>query len=112
MIELYNPGDSKGVTDYGGLVKTIVSKDKEMGSNLNAGVFSLAAGESLVPDIHPSDEVFYIISGEVTISDHQGQQRIRARAGQIVRIPKSTVHVSTNEGRDDAHIFWAFAEMG
>lgn len=106
-MDIYDLASFEGTREYGGVVKIVVNED--VPSNLMSGVFSLTPGEALVPDVHDSDEVFYVISGELTLRDDEGQEEHKVRAGQMVRIPMGQVHLSSNEGNEDVHIFWAFA---
>ena len=46
-----------------------------------------------VPHIHPIDEWFYVIEGELTLK--LGEQTIAGRAGNFVWIPRGTVHLFT-----------------
>ena len=106
-MEVYDLATIEGTREYGGIVKIAVGED--VPSNLMSGVFSLAPGEALVPDVHDSDEVFYVISGQLTLRDDKGREEHKVRAGQMVRIPKGQIHLSSNEDDEDVHIFWAFA---
>jgi mannose-6-phosphate isomerase-like protein (cupin superfamily) len=106
-MEVYDLDSIVGTREYGGVVKIVVNQD--ISSDLISGVFLLAPGEALVPDIHDSDEVFYVISGELTLRDEKGQESHKIKRGQMARIPKGQTHLSSNEGREDVHIFWAFA---
>ena len=108
-MEVYDLDSIAGTREYGGIVKIIVNQD--IASDLMSGVFSLAPGEALVPDIHDSDEVFYVISGELTLRDDKGQENHKVKEGQMARIPKRQAHLSSNEGHEDVHIFWAFARV-
>ena len=46
-----------------------------------------------IPHIHPIDEWFYVIEGELTLK--LGEQTIAGRAGNFVWIPRGTVHLFT-----------------
>lgn len=48
---------------------------------------------SRIPHIHPIDEWFYVIEGELTLK--LGEQTIAGRAGNFVWIPRGTVHLFT-----------------
>jgi quercetin dioxygenase-like cupin family protein len=107
-MEVYNPDALEGTHEYGGTVKIIVDGSK--GSNLASGVFSLEPGEDLVPDIHDSDEVFFILEGTLTLRDQDGEEDHQAKAGEMVLIPKGQVHLSSNQGQETVMVFWAHAD--
>ena len=46
-----------------------------------------------IPHIHPIDEWFYVIEGELTLK--LGEETIAGRAGNLVWIPRGTVHLFT-----------------
>lgn len=102
-MKKFNPANIKGTKEYGGNVKIIVSD--QIGSALNSGIFTLAPGEELVRDIHNNDEVFYIISGTLTV-ESPGQDTITANEGEMVLISAKEVHYSKNLGNVSTSIFW------
>lgn len=55
--------------------------------------------------VHDSDEqVFYVISGELRVSDGAGTE-VTVRAGQALRIPPGVPHGTTNTaGRDTRYL--------
>jgi quercetin dioxygenase-like cupin family protein len=106
-MDIYNLDEIEGTTEFGGTVKVVVNE--ETPSNLMSGTFTLKPGEALVPDIHESDEVFYIVSGVLTLRDDQCMESHQVPAGRIVRIPRKQVHLSSNEGNQDVVIFFTFA---
>ena len=59
-------------TEFGGVVKII--KKVSHSSQIIFGTFSLNPGESLVDDIHETDEVFYIVRGELTIKAYKDDE--------------------------------------
>ena len=106
-IKKFIPEKIKGVKDYGGIVKVIISREK--GSQLCSGIFSLKPGEALVRDIHKNDEVFYVIRGLLTISSENGEE-IEVSEGEILLIPRGKVHFSKNLGKTNTDVFWCFIE--
>ena len=50
-----------------------------------------------IPHIHPIDEWFYVIEGELTLK--LGEQTIAGRAGNFLWIPRGTVHLFTVTSR-------------
>lgn len=113
MISTYDPGSFAGTTEYGGLVKMLVSTEE---SNLRAGTFRLKPGEALVPDVHDSDEVFYVMEGELHLRARDGDEGARdgdeehhLRQGQVALIPRQVVHLSSNRSDQDVEVFWCFS---
>jgi quercetin dioxygenase-like cupin family protein len=106
-MEVYHPDSVTGTNEYGGTVKIIVS-DKTP-SNLSSGIFILKSGEALVPDIHESDEMFYVLSGLLTLRNGEKTEEHKVPAGRMVRIPKGQVHLSSNEDKEDVVILFTFA---
>jgi quercetin dioxygenase-like cupin family protein len=105
----YSPKKVKGTGQYGGLVKIMISKDS--GSQLNSGIFILKQGQSLVRDVHESDEVFYVIKGRLTVSDEDGNGT-EVLKGEMLYIPAGHIHYSSNKDSSDAEIFWCNIETG
>ena len=94
----------KGTTDFGGLVKVIVSKD--IGAEMGCGLFILEPNEDLHGfEQHESDELFYIISGTLTV-ESPDKEPIEAHKNQVVWIPKNESHHSVNYGTERAVVFW------
>ena len=106
-MDIFNPDSETGTNEYGGTVKIMVNEKTP--SNLSSGIFTLKKGEALVPDIHQSDEVFYVLSGLLTLRNGEKTEEHKVPAGRIVRIPKGTVHLSSNENEEDVVILWTFA---
>lgn len=106
MISTYDPGSFAGTTEYGGLVKMLVSTEA---SNLRAGTFRLKPGEALVPDVHDSDEVFYVMEGELHLRARDGDEEYLLRRGQVALIPRQVVHLSSNRSDQDVEVFWCFS---
>jgi len=92
-------------TEFGGVVKIIKSVSNPF--QIVFGTFSLDVGESLVDDIHETDEVFYIVRGELTIKASKDDKSPSvAKEGQVVYIPKKTLHISQNRGLKTVEVFW------
>lgn len=92
-------------TEFGGVVKII--KNVSHSSQIIFGTFNLNPGESLVDDIHETDEVFYIVRGELTIKASKDDKSPSvAKEGQVVYIPKKTLHISQNQGLETVEVFW------
>ena len=106
-MDIFQVSEMTGTTEFGGTVKIAVSA--ETPSNLSSGVFILQPGQALIPDIHNSDEIFYVASGTLTLRDGDRTEEHQVRAGNMVRIPKGIVHLSSNESSDDVVIVWTFA---
>ena len=101
------PDKVKGIKDYGGTAKIIVSKN--IGSQLCSGIFTLKPGEALVRDIHENDEVFYAIKGKLTVATEDGK-KTEVLKGEILLIPRGEVHYSKNNSKTDTDVFWCFIE--
>jgi len=90
--------------EFGGVVKII--KNVSNSSQIIFGTFNLNPGESLVDDIHKTDEVFYIVRGELTIKAYKDDENPSvAKEGQVVYIPKKTLHISQNQGLENVEVF-------
>jgi mannose-6-phosphate isomerase-like protein (cupin superfamily) len=59
---------------------------------------------------HREDELFYVLSGEVTFYA-DGEQRL-AKAGTLIYIPKGTVHHFKNTGKDFARMITLYVGAG
>jgi mannose-6-phosphate isomerase-like protein (cupin superfamily) len=59
---------------------------------------------------HREDELFYVLSGEVTFYAG-GKQRL-AKQGTLIYIPKGTVHSFKNTGRDVARMITLYVGAG
>jgi quercetin dioxygenase-like cupin family protein len=106
-MDIINIHEMVGTTEYGGTVKIAVSADTP--SNLSGGVFILKPGEALIPDIHESDEIFYVLNGTLSLRNGEKTEEHQISAGYMVRIPKGVVHLSSNESSDNVVILWTFA---
>ena len=106
-MKKFIPNNVEGTTEYGGVVKIIISKD--LGSQLNSGIFSLNSGQALVEDLHENDEVFYIIDGILTI-ESPGEETITVSKGEMVLISAGQVHYSKNVNDKTVEIFWCNIE--
>jgi len=104
-MKLLKPEEIEGTKEYGGIVKFIVTK--ENCNDLSAGFTILKPGESLnSEEIHEFvDEVFYIISGTLTIFSSD-KEYLKAEKGQIVVIPKKFPHHSKNLGNENLVFLW------
>ena len=107
QMDVYDLGKIQERHEFGGTVKIVVGD--EAPSNLMSGVFSLAAGEALNPDLHTSDEVFYVIRGELTVRDDADGSVITVPQGAFARIPRGVVHISSNQGSEAVEVVWTFA---
>ncbi len=89
-------------TDLGGTLRifgeSLGLKDME----LVVGKFS--PGEGLKPHIHrsPTEEIYYIYRGKITV--HVGDKTYHAEAGDALRVPPDVVHYPLNESDEDC---WA-----
>lgn len=102
-MKLYNLDEVTGTRDFGGLVKPVISR---VGSEMACGTFELTPGESLKDfESHNSDEIFFIASGTLTVLS-KSSDTITATAGQIVLIPRGEIHLSRNDGKEKAIVFW------
>ncbi len=107
-MQAYDPTKMEGTRQFGGVVKTVLGE--EVRSNLMSGVIILKPGEALVRDLHEkSDEVFYVIRGELTVKDESGKERHKVQAGKVFHIPQGQVHFSSNEGAEEVYVFWTMA---
>ncbi len=106
-FQKFSPDKVKGVKDYGGTVKIIVSKD--IGSQVCSGIFNLKPGEAIVRDIHENDEVFYVIEGKLAVST-EDSEKTEVLKGEMILIPGGEVHYSKNNSKTDTNVFWCFVE--
>ena len=106
-MQVFKPDTIKGTTEYGGIVKIMVTRN--MGSQIHSGVFSLEKGEGLVKDIHEKNEVFYVIEGSLTV-ESPDCDTVVAKAGKMIYIPKRTIHFSKKLKENTVKVFWCNIE--
>ena len=103
-MKAYNPQTIEGTLEYGGVVKGVLSVSS--GAEMSCGTLSLKPGESMKElEKHASDEIFYIVSGELKVAAKEGEG-VTARQGQIVHLPKGEWHLSSNPGKTETVLFW------
>jgi quercetin dioxygenase-like cupin family protein len=69
------------------------------------------AGGGPPPHIHNNEsESYYVDEGDLVFT--LGDQTIHAKAGDLVHIPKGTVHTFTNKGTQNAKMLTVFAPSG
>jgi quercetin dioxygenase-like cupin family protein len=77
---------------FGDINRLIVSTDK-----LLVGTYQLAPGGSFdPPDIHPGDEVYYVLDGTITQQNPVSGQFIQARKGEALWLPREAWHKAYN----------------
>jgi len=81
------------------------------GETARAGVFQFEPGQR-VPQAgftaHEGTEVSIVLSGEVVLGV-EGDLERTVRSGELVIIPRGTLHYSYNPGPGVARIFWVIA---
>ena len=103
-MEVYEPNQIKGTLEYGGLVRPVLSVAD--GGEISCGTLLLKPGEVMKDfEKHSSDEIFFIILGELKVEDKEGNS-VSAKAGQIVYLPNGEWHLSSNPGKTDTVLFW------
>lgn len=105
-MRVFDLPNMEGTKEYGGSV--IIAVDEGVSSVVRSGTFTLNPGESLVPDRHDSDEVFYVIRGTITVASGDHSEIHTVRPGQMLHIPAQTVHLSSNRGDEPVEIFWCY----
>lgn len=103
-MKVFNLDGIEGTLEYGGIVKQALAVGE--GAEMSCGTLTLRPGEIMKEfENHRSDEIFFIVSGELKIEAKQGED-INAGQGQIVHIPKEEWHLSSNPGKADTVLFW------
>jgi mannose-6-phosphate isomerase-like protein (cupin superfamily) len=61
--------------------------------------------------VHPPDEVFHVMEGEVTVfkGDPEDARRTTLRAGETEHVPGGTPHTFRNFGDEPAHLLVTFS---
>lgn len=103
-MKVLKPSQTEGTTQYGGVVRPALSAAD--GVELSCGTLTLQPNESMKEiEKHGSDEIFFIASGELKVAGSDGAS-IRAKAGEIVYLPKGEWHLSSNPGSTQTVLFW------
>lgn len=91
------------VYDFGGARFVMKASGAETGGQFAVMEMLCPAALDVPPHVHDGeDEVFYVLSGELT--GHCGARRWSASAGALVLLPRDTEHSFTVAGRCDAKI--------
>jgi len=102
FVDFIYPPDNPFTSD---LSRLIVSTDK-----LLLGTYQLAPGGSFdPPDIHPGDEVYYILDGTVTQQNQVSGQFIQASKGESLWLPREAWHKAYNFGDEIVRILFFIA---
>lgn len=103
-MKLVKPALDPGTTEYGGVVKiSITDKDSPL---FCAGVFILKPGESLPMESHKTDEMFYVITGTLSVTNSDKGESYTVSAGEIFLISAGEMHLSENNTGSDVEVFW------
>jgi mannose-6-phosphate isomerase-like protein (cupin superfamily) len=79
---------------------------------VQAGIMIVPPGGTFdPPDIHAGDEVYYIRTGEIAVFDPATGDVVRARAGEVIWIPKGVWHQSFNTGADVLEVYAFIAPL-
>jgi mannose-6-phosphate isomerase-like protein (cupin superfamily) len=83
----------------------LASSDK-----LTSAMYQLAPGSSFDPvDIHPGDEVYYILRGTVTMLNPAIGQVVDVSKGEAIFLPKGAPHKAYNFGAEEARMLVVIA---
>lgn len=83
----------------------------EDSEDIVAGVFAFEPGQRVPEEgftAHQGTEVSFVLSGEILLGQ-AGHQERQVKAGDLVIIPKGTLHYSRNCSRQEARILWTIA---
>lgn len=78
--------------------------------NVTVGEYQLAPGTHFAPaDVHAGDEIYYVLSGEVTMLQPSTGQVVVVGKSEGILMPRGCPHVGYNFGEDEAHMLYAIA---
>ncbi len=94
-------------TDFGGRLRIMTSLIGSKGIDLIIGEFQ--PGESLPPHYHrrPTEEVYYVYKGQVTVTI--GDKEVVAREGDALYVPPGVVHYPVNNFDEPCWIVFALS---
>jgi len=91
--------------EFSDLTRFIVSTDKML-----LGTYQLAPGGSFnPPDLHPGDEVYYVLDGTLTQQNAVNGQVIRAYKGESIYMPREAWHKAFNFENEILRILFLIA---
>jgi quercetin dioxygenase-like cupin family protein len=67
-------------------------------------------GSGPPPHVHPIDEAFYVIAGEITV--HAGDKTLVIGAGGMGHVPKNTVHWFKTTSRETCRVLNLYTPAG
>ena len=107
MQDVVARGDElEAVEQPWGRLRWLVDGERCPGAGMTLGVVEIAPGESNQRHMHDCEEVLYLIAGEL---EHAiGDEWVRLRAGDAIRIPKGTPHQARNVGGSTARMVVAY----
>ena len=89
--KLYALSDGEGRTyEWHGVVFTIKAAGAETGGALAIWEVTTRPGEEPQPHVHEEDELFYVLSGSLTLTC--GDESVTARDGGFVFLPRGIPH--------------------
>jgi len=105
MIEhMVFPAENPYFSDF---TRMMVSTDK-----LSFGTFRLSPGAKYdIPDVHPSDEIYYIIKGTLTELNPETGECYEIKEGESLLIPKGAYHLGYNFTKEELVIIFAVAPI-
>lgn len=58
---------------------------------------------------HGGDEVYYVVQGTCRVSLPRLEQTVEVKQGHTLYIPAGMIHQTSNDGREEAEVFWCAA---
>ena len=78
--------------------------------SVTVGEYQLSPGSHFDPaDVHAGDEIYYVITGEVTMFQPESGQTLNIRQGEGILMPKGCPHIGYNFGETYARMLYAIA---
>jgi len=78
--------------------------------NMTVGEYQLSPGSHFEPaDVHPGDEIYYVLRGEVTMFQPASGQVLRIKKGEGILMPKGCPHIGYNFGEEEARMLYVIA---
>lgn len=78
--------------------------------SVTVGEYQLAPGSHFAPaDIHPGDEIYYVLKGQVTMFQPESGQVVEVNQGEGILMPKGCPHIGYNFGEKEAFMLYVIA---
>jgi quercetin dioxygenase-like cupin family protein len=103
---LARPEECPAIEAGWGSLRWLFDGARTPGTAMTLGVVEIAPGETNPRHFHDCEEVLYLIEGELLHA--VGDEWLRMRAGDAIRLPKGTPHQARNTGSGPARMVVAY----